>query len=117
MSNLIELQVQIEKLQKQADDIRTKEFDTTVREIRAKMAAFGISLSDLRSVGSKKSVSKKGARSQKAVAKKAGKGNKGAKVAPKYRGPAGETWSGRGLAPKWLTALVAAGRRKDEFAL
>ena len=117
MSNLIELQVQIEKLQKQADDIRTKEFDTTVREILAKMAAFGISLTDLRSAGSKKSVNKKVARGQKRVAKNSGNSNKGIKVAPKYRGPAGETWSGRGLAPKWLTTLVAAGRRKDEFAL
>ena len=117
MSNLIELQVQIEKLQKQADDIRTKEFDATLREILAKMAAFGISLADLRSAGSKKSVNKKGTRSQKTVAKKAGKGNTGTKVAPKYRGPAGETWSGRGLAPRWLTTLVASGRRKDEFAL
>jgi DNA-binding protein H-NS len=28
-----------------------------------------------------------------------------AKVAPKYRGPNGETWTGRGRAPLWLTAL------------
>src|SRR5678815_3175320 len=27
---------------------------------------------------------------------------KGRKVAPKYRGPQGETWTGRGLAPRWL---------------
>ena len=117
MNNLIELQVQIEKLQKQADDIRTKEFDATVREILAKMAVFGISLANLRSVGSKKSVIKKSARSQKVAAKKGRKGNKGTKVAAKYRGPTGETWSGRGLAPKWLAALLAAGRRKDEFAV
>lgn len=117
MSNLIELQVQIEKLQKQADTIRTKEFDATVREILAKMAAFGISLTDLRSISGKKSSGKKGAGSQKVPAKKAKKGTKGVKVAPKYLGPAGETWSGRGLAPKWLTALVAAGKQKSEFAV
>jgi DNA-binding protein H-NS len=30
---------------------------------------------------------------------------KGVKVAPKYRGPNGETWAGRGAMPKWLAAL------------
>jgi len=36
-------------------------------------------------------------------------------VAIKYRGPNGETWSGRGKAPNWLTSLEAQGRQKDEF--
>jgi DNA-binding protein H-NS len=36
-------------------------------------------------------------------------------VAIKYRGPNGETWSGRGKAPNWLTSLEAQGRHKDEF--
>ena len=40
---------------------------------------------------------------------------KGMKVAPKYRGPAGETWAGRGATPKWLTALMKQGRKRDEF--
>src|SRR5215217_3282169 len=31
----------------------------------------------------------------------------GKMVQPKYRGPNGETWSGRGIPPKWLTALEA----------
>lgn len=117
MSNLIDLQAQIGKLQKQADDIRSREFDATVREILAKMAAFGISVADLRSTSSKKPVAGKALRARKPNAKKPVPGSKGAKVAPKYRGPAGETWSGRGLMPKWLTALVATGRKKEEFAV
>ena len=35
----------------------------------------------------------------------------------KYRGPNGEEWSGRGLTPRWLSALIAAGRTKEEFAV
>ena len=27
---------------------------------------------------------------------------KGKKVPPKYRGPSGETWAGRGAKPRWL---------------
>ena len=42
---------------------------------------------------------------------------KGGKVAPRYRGPEGETWSGRGLRPKWLTALIAEGRKLEEFSI
>lgn len=36
-------------------------------------------------------------------------------VAIKYRGPNGESWSGRGKAPNWLTSLEASGRKRDEF--
>ena len=42
---------------------------------------------------------------------------KGRKVAPKYRGPGGETWAGRGARPRWLTALIKQGRKLDEFAI
>jgi DNA-binding protein H-NS len=36
-------------------------------------------------------------------------------VAVKFRGPNGETWSGRGKPPNWLTSLEAQGRHRDEF--
>ncbi|MFL6798144.1 MAG: H-NS family nucleoid-associated regulatory protein [Xanthobacteraceae bacterium] len=42
---------------------------------------------------------------------------KGRKVAPKYRGPAGETWAGRGMTPGWLVDLMKHGRKKEEFAV
>ena len=33
----------------------------------------------------------------------------------KFRGPNGETWSGRGISPKWLRELEEEGRNKEEF--
>lgn len=41
------------------------------------------------------------------------------KVAARYRNPAdaSQTWSGRGLAPKWMQALTASGRDKSEFEI
>ena len=42
---------------------------------------------------------------------------KGRKVAPKYRGPNGETWSGRGLAPRWLAELEKKGKKRDSFLI
>lgn len=122
MGNLIDIQSQIEKLQKQASDIRAKEFDKTVSEILAQMQAFGITLKDLQQAMGKGRAGK--ARGKAAGKTTAGKpaarkrsATAGSSVAPKYRGPNGETWSGRGLMPKWLAALVAQGRSKQEFAI
>ena len=42
---------------------------------------------------------------------------KGRKVAPKYRGKKGETWSGRGLRPRWLTEAIKAGADLEDFAI
>lgn len=39
------------------------------------------------------------------------------RVAPKYRGPNGEMWSGRGLAPKWLTSLEAEGKKRESYLI
>ncbi len=44
---------------------------------------------------------------------------KGKKVAPKYRNPAdlNQTWTGRGVSPKWMQALVDSGRDKSDFLI
>ena len=42
---------------------------------------------------------------------------KGMKVAPKYRGPGGELWSGRGMKPRWLTAELKSGKKIEQFAI
>lgn len=118
MSDLMTIQNQIEKLQKQAAVIKSREYETTIKDIRSKMQAFGITLNDLRGNKRKPSGIKK-LKTMGAVTR-AGQGAKKqptAKVAPKFKGPAGETWSGRGLMPRWLSALVAQGRAKDEFAV
>ena len=117
MSKLIDLQSKIEKLQKKDADLKSKEFNSTVADIRAKMTAFGITIKDLGG----KAGAKKGKPGRPAKAGKVAKVRKskaaGVPVAAKFRGPNGETWSGRGLTPKWLSALVAQGRSKSDFAV
>ena len=39
------------------------------------------------------------------------------KIAPKYRGPNGDTWSGRGIKPRWLTSALKEGKTLDEFLI
>jgi len=115
----MELQGQIEKLQKQANDIKAREFDKTVAEIKAQMKAFGITVKDLTST---KAVGKAKGKGKVATVARATKGEVTAKkagkpVEAKYRGPNGESWTGRGLAPKWLKALMAEGKAKEDFAI
>ena len=43
--------------------------------------------------------------------------DKGTTAAPKYKGPNGELWSGRGQPPKWLKPLLAAGKKKEDFLI
>jgi DNA-binding protein H-NS len=42
---------------------------------------------------------------------------KGRKVAPKYRGPNGETWAGRGARPRWLQEAMKSGAKPDDFLI
>jgi DNA-binding protein H-NS len=42
---------------------------------------------------------------------------KGRKVPPKYRGPSGETWAGRGARPRWLVAAIKRGKTLDDFLI
>lgn len=110
MTKLIELQSQIDKLQKEAAAIKAKEFDSTVRDIVAKMSAFGITLKHLKPGKLK---------AGKAIEAKKASGKKRSSVTlpAKFRGPNGETWTGRGLAPRWLQAELAQGKAKEDFAV
>ncbi len=98
MATYQELKAQAEALLKQAEAARRAEIAAVVAEIQARMKEFGITLADL----------KGGAKKAKA---------RGA-VAAKYHNPAtGDSWSGRGRAPKWLADEMAKGRSKDAFLI
>ena len=43
-----------------------------------------------------------------------GRAGKRGKVAVKYRDKAGNTWTGRGRMPRWLTAATKGGKAKKE---
>jgi DNA-binding protein H-NS len=115
MSSYKELKEQAEDLMRQAEAARKAELSAVLADIKAKMAAYGITVADL--AGKVKAA--KGSKASSAKAVKPGK-VKAAKprkpVAAKYRNSAtGETWSGRGKAPKWLAAELAKGRKREEF--
>jgi DNA-binding protein H-NS len=72
-------------LEKQMADVKKVEQADAISKIRALMTEYGVAPGDLR-IGKK---SRKTTR-------------KSGLVAPKYRGPNGETWTGRGRQPSWL---------------
>lgn len=120
MATYVELKEQAEDLLRQAEAARKAEIGAAIADIKSKMAAYGITLNDLggkgKARGGRKPKLAKPAKVAKRGKAKVAKPRK--PVAAKYRNAAtGETWSGRGKAPKWLAALEAAGRKREEFLL
>jgi DNA-binding protein H-NS len=75
-----------------------------IEEFRARAEALGLSLDELAANSSK-------------AGRPSGKSPPAQSPAVKYRNPeTGETWSGRGRAPKWLTLAEQQGRGREEFA-
>ena len=102
MASLQELIAQKEALELEIERTRHKDRADTIGKIRTLMDQYDLTAADL----SAKSGAKKTTAAQ------------GNKVAAKYRDAAtGETWSGRGLQPKWLKAALASGHKIAEFTL
>lgn len=124
MTTYIELKQKAEDLMRQAEAARKAEIGAALADIKAKMKVYGITLEDL---GGKPSATR-GRRPGSGKSIKADKGIKKAEkakapktrkpVAAKYRNTeTGETWTGRGKPPKWLAALEASGRKREEFVV
>jgi DNA-binding protein H-NS len=77
------------------------ERDAVLAETRAKLAELGLTL--------------EAALQAPAAPGRKGRKDAGGNLPVKYRGPNGETWSGRGRLPKWLQAIAAEGRSREEF--
>jgi DNA-binding protein H-NS len=100
MATYLELKEQAEKLLAQAEELRRRETQEAIADIRQKMQAYGITPQDLGFAS---------APARRAAARKDSK-------APRYRGPNGETYAGgRGPKPKWLKEALAQGKRLEDF--
>ena len=107
MTTLQEMIAQKEDLEKRIEEATSHGRNEAIAKVKALMAEHGLKASDL---GGKASSTPKSAG-------KAKTGN-GAKVAAKYRNSTtGETWSGRGLQPRWLKAAIASGKKIEDFAV
>lgn len=83
------IEKEINKLQKKAEVLQTKRRKPVIASIITSMREYDITPEEI-----------------------------AAAVAPKYRHPqTGETWSGRGKAPRWLAAEEASGATRDSFLI
>ncbi len=85
-------------------------------EMERKAAELGIAPGDLFAAPGQQAPAEQAAAKNGTRARKP-RDDIGAKRAAKYRGPDGEEWSGRGRTPKWLAALEAEGRGREEFLI
>ena len=96
MASLKDLLAQRAALDEQITQTKDRERGEAVAKVKSLMSEYGLTVADL------------SMRAPKAV--------KTSKVAAKFRNQAtGETWSGRGLQPKWLKAAISGGAKLDDF--
>lgn len=98
MTNLDSLLAQRDALEKQIADLQNQGRLDAIEKARSLVAEFGLTTDDVFG----------------GIRKKPGKGSlAGTKVAAKYRDPeSGKTWTGRGVAPKWIS-----GKDRDAFLI
>lgn len=100
------LEKQAADLEKQLQDARRAERSGVIAQIKSLLAEHGLTVADL------------GLKPGKQASTTGAAPTAGRKVAPKYRNQAtGETWTGRGLQPKWVQAAVATGKKLEDFAI
>ena len=86
MATYKELLKQQEALALQVEEARKREISDAVTQVRQMVSEFGLTERDVFPSG-----------------RRSGGTRTGGKVTPKYRDPAtGQTWTGRGKAPKWI---------------
>ena len=147
MATFIQLQTQIQKLQKEAESLRKHEMAETIVNIKRAIKAFGLTAEDLgltprapskhsaaadATAGTKRRgrpVNVDGAlnlkethrkRSPKVNAEKKDSSglDRRSIVAPKYRDSnTGATWTGRGKQPKWLVQALVSGKMLQDFKI
>jgi DNA-binding protein H-NS len=114
MNDLVKLRQQIAEMEKQAAQLLKQSRPAVLAQLREQMAAYGITAQELSRPAPK---ARPKAPPAKPVASPA-KGKKPVVSLPaKYRGPEGQEWSGKGTAPKWLNALVANGKTREDFLI
>jgi DNA-binding protein H-NS len=109
----LQVQKQIEQLQREAEQLRKKEADGVLSRIKEAISVYGFTASDLgfgkgvgRIAGPGKNGTKKSLKLKKSAA---------VAVTPKYKDDQGNVWSGRGPRPGWFKAALEAGKLADEL--
>jgi len=99
MASYQDLMDQAQRLIEEAEKVKQKEMQKAIAEIRELMKTYGLAVRDIAEPGEKI------------------KGRSRKKAAPKYRGPKGELWSGRGRKPQWVLDAEKGGIPTETFKI
>jgi len=100
----LQIQKQIEKLQRQAETLRAGEIKGVVDRIKVAIARHGLTAEQLGLAGAGKAMRRAG-----------GEARPVATSMDKFSDGKGNVWSGRGPRPGWLRDALGAGRSLEEF--
>jgi DNA-binding protein H-NS len=103
-----ELNALIEQAEAKRAEKQDEARSALIEEFRGKAAELGLELGALLPGGSGSAPAATARRTRR---------DAGGTVPVRFRGPGGETWSGRGRMPKWLSAMEASGRKREEFRI
>lgn len=108
------------KLSKRKQKLEKGQIEKVRARVMALLRKEGLTLQDLVKGGSSAAAAPSPAKKTKSAGKGKGKGGlAGRKVAAKYRNPSNpqETWTGRGINPRWMTELLAKGMTKEQMLI
>ena len=109
----LDLKAQIKALEEQAEELRKNELTSVIEDIKLKISEYGISAEELGF-----NVKPVTVYTPKPISQQIAEATSDKKpVEPKYAGPNGKTWSGRGIAPKWVSEHIATGGKKEDFLI
>ena len=109
----LDLKAQIKALEEQAEELRKNELTSVIEDMKLKISEYGISAEELGFTVKPVTVY-----TQKPIGQQIAEATSDKKpVEPKYAGPNGKTWSGRGIAPKWVSEHIATGGKKEDFLI
>ena len=109
----VQIQKQIETLQREADKLKRKEVDDVIAKIKEAIRVYGLTAADLSLDGR---VARRGPAAKKR-GRPATKSKSRGPAAVKYRDESGNTWGGRGPRPQWLRDALGAGKALQDFAV
>ncbi|MEO6959207.1 MAG: H-NS histone family protein [Burkholderiaceae bacterium] len=105
------IEKEIAKLQRQAQTLQLKQRTPVISSIIRSMREYDITPEEITNTFNKKSIKSAAPKSPLAARPKN-------RVPAKFRHPeTGETWTGRGKTPRWISAAEAQGQSRNDFLI
>ena len=105
------IEKEIAKLQRQAQTLQLKQRTPVISSIIRSMREYDITPEEITNAFNKKSIKSAAPKSTLATPQKN-------RVPAKFRHPeTGETWTGRGKTPRWISAAEAQGQNRSSFLI